>query len=880
MQKERPFRRLAILFLQAMNGKQARRAASAFIGAILACSAFAQGPDSNWRTITTAHFRIHYPAEYEAWTKRAVSDIEAVREAVVREVGFSPRQITDILVMNPIAESNGATLPLLDHPRILLFTDPPEPKSQIGEFSDWIDLLTVHEMTHLVHLLRPSRNPMQRMLSHWLPINPITLSAPRWLLEGYATVIEGRLTGSGRPGSSIRAAILRKWAISGRLPSYTQLNSDRRFLGMSMAYLVGSAFLEWLEQRRGPDSMRHLWARMTARQRRGFDQAFEGVFGDPPARLYGQFTAELTERAMAVARAEEPSLREGELWQKTTRGTGDPAVSPDGTKLAFVQRDERGEAKLIVDSTGPNPEEEKFNKRIQRMLKRDPEDVAPVRSKPIPRKPLDTLKPRDGGDITSPRWTRDGKSILYTHKQLDRRGFLHHDLFLWTPATHRQRRVTHLADVEDADPLPDGKTAVAVRNRNGFSQLVIVSFDGEIKPYTEPSLDRIVSHPRASADGRIAWAEHERSGWSVNALKGAFSPEWSGNKLYAAVASGGFIEIARIDNGLGPITRSSGIALDPAPAPDGSLYFMSLEPDGFVIRHLPKPSGELPPLSLETRFAPAIPPVIATAIQFRHEPVPASRPYGFGRQEWSTLFGGSWTAYDRVDEFGVRIGDVVGRVDAFALGSSDGGALAATWRGWPVATTAHIVRHGVELRGNYEIHAPMTLFSVEGGALGGRSSRAFADGSFKLRQRQNSVTIRAAADSKQHVRTSARVAIGLGSIGMAAAVEAANRMRIGGVASSITPDALLIERVIDPALPARFVEMKRYRGVRGEVKLSGITAFWQRHSRSLTVRGIEWSTHSPPIPLLGVPALDLTAGAARVSGIRGTKGWLALRWRP
>ena len=37
-----------------------------------------------------------------------------------------------------------------------------------------------------------------------------------------------------------------------------------------MAYLLGSAYLEWLEERGGPGSLRKLWARMTARAPRGF----------------------------------------------------------------------------------------------------------------------------------------------------------------------------------------------------------------------------------------------------------------------------------------------------------------------------------------------------------------------------------------------------------------------------------------------------------------------------------------------------------------------------------------------------------------------------------------------------------------------------------
>jgi len=844
------------------------RAASLFSFAILACAPInAQAPSEDWRTITTPHFRIHYPAQYERWARRAASHIESVREVVVREVGFAPKQTTDVLIANPIAESNGVTLPFLDHPRIVLFTDAPRPESQIGEFGEWIDLLMTHEMTHLVHLLRPSRNPLQRYLSRFIELNPITLSAPRWVLEGYATVEEGRITGWGRPNSSLRAAVLRKWALSGRLPAYGQLNADRSFAGGAMAYITGSAFLEWLQQRSGEESLRKLWSRMTARQRRSFAQSFEGVFGESPERLYGRFTAELTARAIAEERATQ--TREGELWQETTRSTGDPVVSPDGKKLALVERNARGEAKLVIVSTGPNPEEEKYKARIEKMLKRDPQDVAPVRTKPFPRKPLHTLTPIDGGDIESPRWTRDGKSILYTHKQPDRDGFLHHDLFLWTPESRRNRRVTHLADVEDADPLPDGRTAIAVRNHNGLSQLIIVNiYDGAIRPYSEPSLDRVYSHPRAAADGRIAFAEHDASGWHVGPARGAFSPEWSGDKLYASVASGGFVDIARIDDGVTDVTRSLGAAIQPAPSPDGSLYFMSLERDGFVVRHL----SDIAPLSPRQTEAPK-----RSGIAFQTETPPPARPYGFGHQEFSTIFGGSWTASDHNQEFGVRMGDVLGRVDALAIASSEGSALAVAWRGWPVALTAHAVRHGVELRGNYDVQRPLTSLTIESGAFNGR---AFADTSFNVRRKNDGATLRIAGDSKDHLRAALHLSARLGGLRFGVAGEAARRMSVGGVASSITPDALLIERVLDPALPRDFARIERYRGWRADIAMSGLTAFWQHHGAGLAVRGLELKSHMPPLPLMRLAALDITAGVARVSGLRGTKGWLALRWQP
>ena len=177
---------------------------------------------------------------------------------------------------------------------------------------------------------------------------------------------------------------------------------------------------------------------MTARQSRSFAQSFEGVFGDRPDRLYGKFVAELTARPLRAS-------HEGELWQETSNASGQPAVSPDGKQMAIVLRDRKGRAKLVIWPTGPNPEEKKYEERIAKMLKRDPQDVAPVRAKPLPREPLQSFEPPDGGDVETPRWTRDGTSIVFAHRQPDREGFLHHDLFRWFPESGRVERITHLA---------------------------------------------------------------------------------------------------------------------------------------------------------------------------------------------------------------------------------------------------------------------------------------------------------------------------------------------------------------------------------------------------------------------------------------------------
>jgi hypothetical protein len=701
---------------------------------LISLPARAQGPAADWRTLSTPHFRVHYPAPSEAWARGAAARLESIRERVVREVGYEPPEVVDVLVSDPLADPNGQALPFLGWPRLILWTSPPGPESELGHYADWPELLIVHEETHLAHLLRPSRNPLRRLLAAAIPLSPIALAAPRWVIEGYATVVEGRLTGSGRPNGDVRAAILRRWAQAGKLPSYDRLAMDAEtWEGGSMAYLLGSAYLEWLEERAGPGSLRKLWARMTARTPRSFEDAFRGVFGESPADLYDRFCAELTWRAFEAERRSGGAPVEGELWQDLAWTTGAPVVAPDGERLAVVFRSKKHPALLVVLSTAPDEDaERRWRQRQEEMLKRDPQDVPAVRTKPLPHEVLHTLEWHDGPEPTTPRWMPDGKSILFVRFEPDDRGFLHPDLFFWEPDTRKVRRVTREADLRDPDPAPDGRWAVAVRNRDGYSQLVRVDLGtGEVRAITEPSAEEVYDRPRVSPDGRrIAYALHREGAWRLvlrevdgggtvalapPADATVSSPAWSpdGQVVYAVVGLRGFIDVyafpADADGKAGgpvPLTRTQGAALAPAPTPDGDgLFFLSLEPDGLDLRRLEIPprgaaAAAAPPRAdLPPELAPAIPPAPPETPQpFARAEVPPGRPYGRGRQELFPLFGGGVSTGGGALELGLRGGDVVGRLDWLLLGSlgesgwPTGGAVAAAWRGWPFDVGFHLFR--------------------------------------------------------------------------------------------------------------------------------------------------------------------------------------------
>jgi hypothetical protein len=699
---------------------------------LLSLPARAQGPSADWRTLATPHFRLHYIAAAEAWARGAAARLESIRERVVAEVGYDPPEVVDVLVSDPIADANGEAFPILGWPRLILWTSPPGPESEIGHYGDWTELLITHEETHLVHLLRPSRNPERQLLARLLPVGPIPLAAPRWVFEGYATVVEGRLTGSGRPNGDLRASILRRWAQEGKLPSYARLAADSgTWRGQSMAYLLGSAYLEWLEERGGPGSLRKLWARMTARTVRGFDDAFRGVFGDSPQNLYDRFSAELTWRAIEAERQGGPEVA-GDLWQDLSWTTGAPALSPDGQRLAIVLRSRDLPARLVVWSTAPDDEAEKqWLERREAAQKLDPEDVPAVRTGPLPRKVLSTLEGHDGHDPTTPRWMPDGRSLLYVRYEPDSDGFLHPDLYLWSPGTGADRRVTKHGDLRDPDPAPDGRWAAAVRNRDGLSQIVRIDLQtGAVAPLTEPTIDAIYDRPRISPDGRrVAYARHSEGSWRLVVMDLGMgttaeiappaggtvsSPAWSadGRTLYAAVGLHGFIDLyAFAADGAGaprPLTRTQGAALAPTPTPDGSaLFFLGLAPDGFTLRRLPlAPSGAVavaaavpPAPELPRELAPAVRPPAPERLQpYDRADVAPGKPYVVGRQELFPLVAVSATSTGGVWEKGIRGGDVLGRLDWLALASiatdgwPAGGALAATWRGWPVAVGFHLFR--------------------------------------------------------------------------------------------------------------------------------------------------------------------------------------------
>ena len=160
---------------------------------------------------------------------------------------------------------------------------------------------------------------------------------------------------------------------------------------------------------------------------------------------------------------------------------------------------------------------------------------------------------------------------------------------------------------------------------------------GEVTPYGEPSLDNVYSHPRVSPSGKVAYVQHARGRWQLNLpVTGSHvvTPEWSGESIVATVFAGGFADIHSFANATDqPLTRAHGGAFEPAPAHDGRIFFMSLDPDGYLVRVLNEPKALPTTLLTDHDLAPALPPVPAPPVMLESRSVSEPRAYGTGRQE-------------------------------------------------------------------------------------------------------------------------------------------------------------------------------------------------------------------------------------------------------
>lgn len=614
-----------------------RRLASTFALVLLAWPSLgeAAAPRRSWQTVLTPSFRTHFH-EGEGQAERA-QEVAAIAEAALPELsrvfGSTPELPIHLVVTDETDTSNGFA-EVLPNNVITLFLAVPEPFSTLGDYDDYLRLLVIHELTHVVHLDMAFGPPawFNQIFGRTLVPNGVQ---PQWFIEGVAVWIESRLTGGGRGRSRLIDLYLRAMALSGRLPELDRLSHFTRiFPGGGLNWYLGGRVIAFIAARHGERAIQRIAQAYASRLLPyAFNLVIEEVTGESMETIYAAWAEAEQAAALALkAEREAQGLVEGQAVPCDGPLCLYPRFGPQGARV-WVEQPRDDDGVLVFTGAG------------QEVLR---------------------LRTADGRGAFLP----DGRYVATTfdtHQLV----FGYADLELIDPTKGERRRLTHGARVSEPDVSAEGRI-VAVAQNAGQTFLVEVDLEGEVRRIPGPPASAQLSEPTWAPDGTIIVSQldgqAERHLWRYDPERGPLGPLTSGPQRDvdpAVSADGAWVYFARDAGGVFDLYRrhlQSGVeerltnvttgAFQPALAPDGqSLTFVLGTAEGWALRRLSLPGATLPSVVDGPR------PEVATERPPQVWPVEDYEP-------WATLIPRAWLPSLGQDGVGDTVGVFVSGIDA------------------------------------------------------------------------------------------------------------------------------------------------------------------------------------------------------------------------
>lgn len=608
----------------------------ALVAFFLAGALPAAGAASEWQTLETPHFSIHFRPEEEQAARDLARIAEEVHGRLVEFLQHAPRGKTEVVLKDSSDFGNGWVDPLLPFKNVTLeISYPLSSWASLGlTREDWLRYAFTHEYTHVLFFDTTSGlAEAGREVVGQVPFlsNP-NLMAPAWYVEGLATYTESRFTQGGRVEDPIFDMYLRAAVLSGRLYTPDQLASTAYDLsgwpeGGLAVYLYGSSFVAYLAQKYGPEKLAQLNRASGDYQNLGFAAAFRKVFQAGLEEEWQAWLEGLRRRYQEEReKLEGQGLTQARRLTTTGRWKGGLAVSPDGGRVAYVAGG-RGWVTAL------------------RLL--------------LPEKGEDKQVALSGVPEASVTWSPDGRFLYYTKPEYTGTDYLYRELYRYDFERGREERLTWGGRVLDAAWSPDGRRLVLVTQRSGHTDLELLepaeaeaggrraalggggSVKGALGTGGEGPMKRRVlleggeelrfSSPAWSPDGRrlvvAAWRQGgrrdilllevasepqaeatggeestPRQRWLTDDAAVDLTPAWTPDGRYVLFSSGrfGVPNLYAVEVNGGRLFRVTNVlygAFAPVPAPDGSsLIFLGYGPEGFDLYQMPLDPGRWVPV--------------------------------------------------------------------------------------------------------------------------------------------------------------------------------------------------------------------------------------------------------------------------------------------
>ena len=191
---------------------------------------------------------LHFKEANLSMIQRVISVLERDAPALVEYFGHSPEDAIHIVTRDDRTLANGQAR-VFPRNVITLFHYPPTGKHYLSGRDDWVRILVVHELAHIIHM-DMTTGFLGEIESLFGTIGKWGGIVPNWFAEGLATWAETRFTDGGRG----RARMLR-WEVDRAIlngqacPSLDCLDNPGVYPHLSNPYWMGWRFLDFLEKK-------------------------------------------------------------------------------------------------------------------------------------------------------------------------------------------------------------------------------------------------------------------------------------------------------------------------------------------------------------------------------------------------------------------------------------------------------------------------------------------------------------------------------------------------------------------------------------------------------------------------------------------------------
>jgi len=542
----------------------------------LANAAFFQDPSLTWQTLSTPHFNIHFHDKEKALAIKTAAVAEHAHRRLSKFFNWRPTRPTELVLTDRYDFSNGWATPL---PRntMTIIVSPPDDIGVLDDYEDWLDLLIVHEYTHVLHLDKALgfSYMMRSIFGRLFGLFP-NVYQPTWGVEGIATYLETDTEkGIGRGQSSSFRALMRMEVDSG-VKSIRQVNQPMvSWPAGTTSYLYGVYFYQYIAEHYGEERIQRWTTFYSSRFFPYFinSNSKETFNKKNMTAMWDEFSKDLEAKFLPEIEAiKAKGVIEGENLSKAGYYTGHPRALANGD-IYFVQNDFESHNKLMLIKNGSN--------------------------KAIKFK-----------DINSDRFDLHPEAgILTAQIDLTKNTNFFSDLYTIDLNSRKIKRITYGKRYTYATWSPDGTQIIAVQNHEGNKSLHLLSRSGEyIETLWRGQNEEVISQPDWSPDGKtiVAAVWRKNTQWNIeqfrltdkswhsltNTSNNEAEPQFdiNGTSILFCADYDGVYNVHRMELASGKITTLTNLvggAIAATQVPGANdIYYMGINANGYDVYRL------------------------------------------------------------------------------------------------------------------------------------------------------------------------------------------------------------------------------------------------------------------------------------------------------